>query len=307
MAKSTPKKTRKLQEPKYKSFRLQKRIKTVKPKLPSIKVLSQQTADILKENKKFFIIFSAMYGGFSFLFIQSASATLNISEAREIIGDSLGGALPTSIALYAELIGNSTQFTNQIVALYQFIIILIFSLAVIYGLRHMYGKQAQKVSVKASLYKGMTPLVPILLVLAVIGLQFLPLSVGSSIYASVIGAGLAITSIERVFWVLFVGLTGLMTLYLISGSIFALFIVTLPDMTPMRALRASRELVRFRRLEVIRKVVFLPFALLVLLGLVVIPFIAVLPGLAQLVFLVASALVLPIVLTYMYNLYRSML
>lgn len=302
-----PAKPRKLRSPRYKSFRLQKRIKSTKPKLPSIRALGRQTVNILRQNKKFFLIFTLLYAVLSFIFIQTAVTGINLTEARDLIGDSLGGTVPASLALYIGLIGTSSQFSNQIAALYQFIIIMIFSLAVVYGLRHMYGKTARRVTVKESLYKGMTPLVPVLLVLTVLALQFLPLSIGSSIYATVVNAGLAVTSIERIFWLLFVVLLGLLTLYLISGSIFGLFIVTLPDMTPMRALRASRELVRFRRLEVIRKLVILPIVLLVLLGIVVVPFIALVPSVAQVVFFVASALVLPTVLTYMYNLYRSML
>ena len=298
---------RKLAGPKYKSFRLQKRIKTTRPKLPSVKKLSQETLGILRQNKKFFIIFTVLYGVLSFIFIQSAVSTISISEAQALIGTSFGGTVPTSVALYAGLIGSSTQFSDQIVALYQFILILIFSLAVIYGLRHMYGKDAKKMRVKEALYKGMTPLIPILLILVVIALQFLPLSIGTSIYTSVVTSGLAVTNIERIFWVLFVALLGILTLYLVSSSIFALFIVTLPNMTPVRALRASRELVRFRRMEVIRKIVFLPIALLLLLGVVVVPFIALLPGAAQIVFFVGSSLVLPVILTYMYNLYRNML
>lgn len=295
-----------LQSPQYSSFRLQKRIKTTKPKLPSTKALCQQTVQILKGNKKFFAIFTILYGVLTFVFIQSSVSTIDLAEAQRLIGNNLG-ALPTSLVLYSGLLTNSIQVSSQIAALYQFVLILIFSLAVIYGLRHMYGKQARKVGVKESLYKGMTPLIPILLVLAVVALQLLPMSLGTSIYSTVINAGLAVTGIERMVWLVFMLLLALLTLYMISSSLFALFIVTLPNMTPMRALRASRELVRFRRLEVIRKLILLPLILLILLGIVVVPFIAFLPAAAQPVFFVASALVLPTVLTYLYNLYRSML
>lgn len=307
MATTNSNKPRKLRGPQYDSFRIQKRIKTTKPKLPSVKVLSQQTWSILKQNKKFFAIYTLLYGVLCLVFIQSAVTGLNIPEARDIIGDSLGGPLSTSVVLYVGLIGTSAQLSNQMAAFYQFSIVLVFSLAVIYGLRHMYGKEAKKVTVKESLYKGMTPLIPVLLVLLVLALQLLPVSIGTSVYATVVSTGLAVTGIEKVLWLIFVALLGLLSLYLLSGSIFALFIVTLPDMTPMRALRASREVVRFRRLAVIRKIIFLPIILLVLVGLVVVPFIILLPVAAQMVFFVTSALVLPTALTYMYNLYRSMI
>ncbi len=298
---------RKLKDPFYSSFRLQKRIKTTKPKLPSVKKLLRQTLAIMTANKRFFLVYTILYGILSFVFIQSSANTINLSEAQQVISESVGGRFPSSLLLYSGLITNSIKINSQMAAWYQFVLILVFSLAVIYGLRHMYGEEARRVTVKESLYKGMTPLVPIVLVLGVVALQLLPLSLGSSVYATVIGSGLAVTAVERVFWLIFLLLLALLTIYLISSSVFALFIVTLPNMTPMRALRAARELVRFRRLEVIRKIVLLPLVLLILLGIVVVPFIAFLPVVAQAVFLVASALVLPVVLTYLYNLYRKML
>ena len=54
---------------------------------------------------------------------------------------------------------------------------------------------------------------------------------------------------------------------------FALYIVTLPDMTPMKALRSARELVRYRRWTVLRKVLFLPLMLLVVAAIIMVPII----------------------------------
>lgn len=298
---------RKLKTPRYSSFRLQKRIRTAKPKLPSVRVLWRQTMSIIKTNKKFFIIFTAAFAVLAFIFIQTSASTFDFTEAQRVLSESAGGTLPASLVLYTGLVSNSVQASNQTAALYQFILILMFSLAIIYGLRHMYGKQARPVTVKEALYKGMTPIVPVLLVLAVIALQLLPLSLGTSIYATVVSTGLAVTVIEQIVWLLFMALLAVLTIYLISSSVFALFIVTLPNMTPMRALRAARELVRFRRLEVIRKIILLPIIMLILLAIIVVPFIALVPVIAQIVFFVASTLVLPITLTYLYNLYRSMI
>lgn len=308
MAQKTTVKDRKLSEPRYRSFRLQKRIKNAKPKLPGVRVLSRQTWDVIKQNKRFFLIFTVVYGIIMYFFIQSSASTLiDLTEAKKSLGASVSGALPTNIALYGGLVAASTRISSQIVAVYQFIIVLIFGLAIIYGLRFMYSDTPRRVTVKESLYKGMTPLVPVLLVLAVLTLEFLPLSLGSSLYATVIGQGLAVTGVERLFWGVFVALLVILTIYLICSTIFALFIVTLPDMTPMAALRASRELVRHRRMEVIRKILFLPLVVIIVLSLVVIPFIALIPAIAQLVFFMVSALVLPVTITYLYNLYRSMI
>lgn len=115
------------------------------------------------------------------------------------------------------------------------------------------------------------------------------------------------TSVECIFGAQLAVLLGLLSLYMISSSIFALFIASLPNMTPVRALRSARQLVLHRRWEVLRKLIALPIVLLIILGLVVIPIIAVVPILAEAVFFVASVIILPFALAYIYELYRSML
>lgn len=283
-----------------------RRTREENPPLPNVKVLWQQSLSLIRKNKKFFAVFTLAYALLNLLFIQSSNG-FDLKQAQELIGDSVGGTLPTSLALYSELIGSSARLKSQTASLYQFIIILLFGLAMIYGIRHMYGQESKKVSVKTAFYKGMTPIVPVLLVLMVLALQLLPLSIGSGLYSTVINGGLAVTSLERIIWLVFMISTALLSLYLVSGSVFALIIVTLPDMTPMRALRSSRELVRFRRLQVIRKLVFLALALLIVLGIFIVPFIALVPALAQTAFFIASMIALPLALTYLYSLYRNML
>lgn len=284
----------------------QKRTRADNPPLPNVKVLSQQALDLIRKNKKFFAVFTLAYALLNLLFIQSSNG-FDLRQAQELVGNSVGGTLPTSLALYSELIGSSTKLKSQTASLYQFIIVFLFSLALIYGIRHMYGQEAKKVSVKTAFYKGMTPVVPVLFVLMVLALQLLPLSIGSGLYSTVVNGGLAVNTLEQILWLVFVISTALLSLYLVSGSLFALIIVTLPDMKPIQALRSSRELVRFRRLQVIRKLVFIALALLVVLGIFVVPFIAFVPSLAQAAFFIASMVALPLALTYLYSLYRNML
>ncbi len=306
--KPTTKQPRKLADPEYKSFHLQKRIKPSQAKLPSVMELSRQTIRIIRQNKRFFITFSLIYGVLTFVFVQMSSSVFDVTEARDILMDTMG-SLPASTIVYTALVGSSTQLSNQSVGIYQFALVLLFSLAVLYGLRRMYGSQSKSnpVTVKEAFYNGMTPLIPVILVIAVIALQLLPLSLGSSIYATVTANGLAVTEIEKILWLVFLILLALLSLYLISSSIFALLIVSLPDMAPMRALRSARGLVRFRRMAVIRKLLFLPLILLLVMGLVVVPFIALAPVAAQGAFFILSALLFPVAITYVYNLYRSML
>jgi hypothetical protein len=153
----------------------------------------------------------------------------------------------------------------------------------------------------------MFPLIPFLLVVLVIGLQLLPLVLGNGLYTIVIAGGIAVTALEQVLWYTIITLLALLSLYMIASSIFALYIVTLPNMTPIKALRSARELVHHRRWTIMRKVIALPIILLTIAAILLVPTIAFAPVLAQWLFFVITIASLPIIHAYMYNLYRSML
>ena len=94
---------------------------------------------------------------------------------------------------------------------------------------------------------------------------------------------------------------------MICSSLFALYIVTLPNVTPMKALRSARQLVLHRRFLVLRKILFMPLALLVLGAIIMIPLIIFLTFAAEWIFFLLSMFVLTVVHAYMYTLYRELL
>lgn len=309
-AKQTTPKTRKLKGQKYKSFKLSKRIKNTQPKLPSSATIFKQTYQILKQNWRFFFGISLVYGILLLLFVRSVGGGVDVAGLKDTLSVVSGQTnnLDNSFALFGILLSGSATNNNEVIALYQTIIMFVTSLAIIWGLRQAKaGDKQQNLKAKKAFYKGMYPLVPVLLVLLVIGLELLPISFASSIYSATVGGGLAVTFVEKLFWAALSFLLVLLSLYLVSSSIFALFIAALPDMAPMRALRSARKLVLHRRFEVMRKLVFLPLVLLILLGLVIIPLIAFIPSVADAIFFIATVLALPFILGYIYNLYRSLL
>jgi hypothetical protein len=299
-------KKRKLKLAKYRTFRLSKPIKSPKPPLPSSWQLLKTSLNIIKSNKRFFGVISLIYGLLSYFFIKAANSGQSISQMQSALTGSIDGTFARSVTVYGVLLGSSTQVKNQISGIYQAIILITISLAIIYGLRHI-AMAKKRVTAKESLYKGMTAVIPFILVLIVIGLELLPFGLGSGIYASVVSTGIAVTAVEKVLWQLFVISLGLLTFYMISSSIFALYIVTLPDMKPVKALKAARELVRYRRMAVVRKLLFLALAILSVMAIVIVPLIAYLPVVADVIFFLASIAVLPFVHTYVYTLYRKML
>jgi len=130
---------------------------------------------------------------------------------------------------------------------------------------------------------------------------------GISIYVISVNNGIAATGIEKFGFIILMLLLSSVTLFFLSSSVFALYIVTLPDMTPLKALRSARDLVRKRRLAVIIRVIYLPLALLLISAILTLPFIIFAPVAAPWAFMIVSLVLLAIAHSYMYNLYRELL
>jgi len=88
---------------------------------------------------------------------------------------------------------------------------------------------------------------------------------------------------------------------------FALYIACQPDVAPLQALRSTKQLVMNRRWAIIRKVLFLPLILVIVNGIILLPFILVYAPAALWVFYVISMFNIMIIHSYYYTLYRSLL
>lgn len=316
MSKSTPKtnsstsKKRQLKAPKYKSFKVSRRIKSPQAKLPSVWKLWKTAFTQLGVQKRVFLGITLVYAVLIFIFVRGLSGGLNAVELKEnldILLEGSGGVYASSVAVFGVLLGSASATDGDLAGLYQTCILVIASLAYIWALRQTQANNKLKITIRDAFYDGCAPIIPFLLVIFVMSLQLMPVALANLFYSFVIGGGFAATPIEKALWYLIIGLLVLLSLYMISSSIFATYIVTLPDTRPMQALRAARELVRFRRWEVLRKVIVLPIVMVFLLAIVTLPSILIVPGVAEWIFFVASLVMLPLLHSYMYALYRALL
>jgi len=276
--------------------------------LPKARKLFTATWRQLWSHKKLFGGIVLTYGLLNLLFVRGLSGSTDLTSLKDSLDGVLqgvGGKIASTTTSFVYLLASSGSGNTDASGVYQSILLVLCSLAFIWALRQVLADHT--VRVRDSFYKGMYPLVPFLLVFLLIGVQLLPLAVGGGLYSTVIGNGIAVHAWEKALWlVLFIGL-GLWSLRMITASMFALYIVTLPDMTPLRAYRSARQLVYGRRLYLWRKLIFLPMVLLVLAAVVEIPLILWATPLAAWVFFLLSMLALPVIHGYLYNLYREML
>ncbi|MCW1908312.1 MAG: hypothetical protein KIH63_003135 [Candidatus Saccharibacteria bacterium] len=236
--------------------------------------------------------------GLTIINLNDVAYDIQTSSSVEITG------LAMSVSLFGYLLTSSGATANGS-STYMTLLTILVSLVAVWTLRQI--RADKKPTVKQAFYNSTSSLIPSVLVLVVIGLQMLPMIIGGWIYGAIVMSGRAVQLAEKIVWggVSF-GLTFL-TLYLLSSSIFAFYIVNLPNVTPLQALRSARGLVRGRRFSVMRKLLFLPFLLFVMSVLLFIPLLSIVPGIAAWVYILLSSVALILVHVYVYSLYRELL
>lgn len=309
MSSRATQKKRILKQAAYRNFRLSKKIKHSSPKkLSGSFKLLKKSLSLLTSHPKLFGGIIAVQLVLTIVLVRGLGGGLDIAELKAAMNEIFGGELSrisTSFALFGYLITSAGQTASESGAVYQTILTLIISLVIIWALRHTSANK--KTTIREAFYKGTFPLVPFILVLIVLGLQLVPFIVGNTLYSIVVNGGLAVTFLEKFVWLLLLGATATLSLYMVCSSIFALYIVTLPDMTPMKALRSARQLVLHRRWAVIRRFIFLAVALLVIVAAVLVPLIIFAAPAAEWVFFLMNMAALAVVHSYLYSLYRELL
>jgi hypothetical protein len=301
------KQTRVLKSSRYKSFRLSKKISHPAPPLPSAWSMFKESVRHLRDNQK---IIAGILGIFIVLYVifVRGFAVSDLGTIKDAFnGEEAGTSIGTGLGLFVYLLGNSASSPSESASIYQFLLIVLTGLAIIWVLRQSQTPSKKTMTVRKAYYQGTSQFVPYLLVLGAIGLQLLPALIGTTLYQQVITAGLAASNIEAAAWTILLGASLLLSFYMLSSSLFAQYIVTLPRLTPMQALASARELVRYRRAAVMRKILFLPFVLFVLGALFLVPFLLYVTTLGELLFLLYWLVCLPITHAYMYQLYRKLL
>jgi hypothetical protein len=297
-----------LQASKGKLPRISRRAVSTHEPLPNVWRLTRAVALLLWQHKKIFISLALIYGLLNLVLVRGFSGGVNVTEVKNELNQAFGGhtaAVTTSMTVLLSLISTSGNTSSSTGGAYQTFLLIIMSLAVIWALRMMLANEAFRL--RDTFYKGMYPLVPFLLVFVMICLQLLPLIAGAGLYSMVTSSGISVNLFENILWGIGCSLLAAVSLYWLTSSAFALYIVTLPNMTPRKALHSARELVRGRRLSVLRKLLFLPLVLFLVAIVIMVPVILVAAPLAQWLFFFLTMCSLVVVHTYMYTVYRELL
>lgn len=129
----------------------------------------------------------------------------------------------------------------------------------------------RKPRLRDGLYNSSAPLLSTLAILAVFVLQSLPVGVVALMYAGLSAVGLVDGGFASMLFAMFALAVTVLVLYWLTGTFIALVVVTLPGMYPMRALRASSDLVVGRRLRILFRLLWALAMIVVVWAVVAIP------------------------------------
>ena len=281
---------------------------TARKPLPKARILFWRVLKIMWRNWKVFLGIAAIYTIFTLVLVRGFSGNSEVSMLKATLDtllDNTGGKITSSFITFTALLTSSDTGATTAAAQYQSAMIAIFSLAFIWVFRQL--NSGQLVRIRDSFYQSMYPLIPFVLVIVLLGLQLVPLTIGGSLYSMAVTYNIAVEPWERIALAALLLVLAVWSIRVVTATIFALYIVTLPNMTPLRAYRTARQLVYGRRLLIWRKLIFLPVILLLTVTVLIFPLIFFFTPAAVWAFFGLSMLALPVIHGYMYELYREML
>jgi hypothetical protein len=277
-------------------------------RLPNVYGLSKKAALLIWQYRKLFIGLTIVYGLLNLVLVQGLANSTDVSslksELNQVFTGHLG-SIVSGLGVFAVLVSTAGNGSSQTAGAYQIFLTVVASLAVIWSLRQV--MLGHKVRIRDAYYKGMYPLIPFVLVLIVIIVQLIPLIVGAELYSTVITGGIAISIVEKAIFAVIGLALAYWSFYMLSSSIFAIYIVTLQDMTPMLALKSAKQLALGRRWQIVRKILALPVILIVIAAVIMLPIIIIFTILAQWVFFLLTMFSLVALHAYVYTLYRELI
>ena len=248
---------------------------------------------------------------------ETYGSLLNI--LRETGQDAAGGdvdQLGQAFILFASLATSGLTGTlTEVQQVYGALLFLITWLTTVWFLRAQLAGHAVKL--RDALYNAGGPLIGTTLLLFVILLQLLPLALATVGYAAASSSGLLESGVAAMLFWFAAGLLGVLSLYWITATFFAMIVITLPGTYPMRALRTAGDMVVGRRLRLLLRFIWMAFVVTLAWALVLIPIIIIDGWLKSLIPAIEAAPIVPLAIlllsslgvvwtaSYTYLLYRK--
>lgn len=246
-------------------------------KLPGYIAMTKQIFDVLGKNKRIFIGLAVLYGVLAIL-MSSMMSQETYSQLREVVDEvaeegDMSGLVANFAILWGVFASQLTGTSADGVGSSQQIFVVLFGLylwlAVIWILRSvMAGKRPR---VRDGLYSSGSPVLALLVLVFVLIIQIIPAAIAIIAYGAADASGLLD---QTAILMLFGGgafLLVALSLYWATSTFFAMVVVALPGMYPLKALRIAGDLVVGRRVRILLRLLWSIILLLAIWVAVLLP------------------------------------
>lgn len=228
-------------------------------KLPSYFALTTLTFQTLRSHWRTFTLLALLYT-IVVILIGAITNQSSFSDVRELLTGStqetpggvlgFGEAALVALSTFASLPTTITVEQQIYLALGG----LFVWLCTVWLLReYMLGR---KPKLRDGLYSSGAPFISTAVVVFFIAVQLIPAGLMAIVYASLLSTGVIDSGFgSMLFWVT-AAVVATLILYWMTSTLFALVIVTLPGMYPVRAVRAAGDIVLGRRLRILYRLLW---------------------------------------------------
>jgi len=307
----------------HRSFQRTRRRDYVRPlKLPGFIAFNILVTRTLLQFKNVFIWLIVVYAALTIVFLglgsQQAFSTLSETlqdTGSEIFEGNIGELGKAGLLFVSVATTGLSVEPSEIQQLLAVIFIILAWLTTVWLLRNLLA--GHKVRFRDGLYSAGAPIVPTVLLSLLLLVQFLPLALAVIGYGAALASGLLDNGVEAMLFWFAAGFLTVLSLYWATSTFFALIIVTLPGMYPLRALRTAGDIVLGRRVPIFLRLVWMSLSLILFWAIFLIPIILLMTFLGNVWPIVQSIPVVPVVLVilsslsvlwsaaYIYLLYRK--
>lgn len=234
----------------------------------------QFTADVAKvlwSQRRLFGLLTLTYAAITIIFVGLGSQEI-YTEFSAILDESAknGGAIfQAGLLLVAGVTGGFNVQLNDVQQVYAILLALLTWLTTVWLLRSVLSGNSPRL--RDGIYSAGSPIVASVIVTAYILVQLLPVAIGVLVFNNASSAGMLESGFMAMVSSIILALLGILSVYWVVTSVFAMVIVTLPGMYPWQAIRVSGDIVTGRRLRIVLRIAWLLLFNTVLGGLVLLP------------------------------------
>lgn len=213
--------------------------------------------------------------------------------------------------------GGLTQGLTEVQSIFLIIIFLVIWLVSIYLTRQTLA--SNKLKLRDAFYNALTPLISTLVVFIVMIVQAIPIMIFIIAYSAAIATDFLSTPFYALLFFLFSVVMLIISTYLLSSSIIALIVTTIPGYYPLASLKIASDTIAGRRIKFLIRIIFLLIVIAIIFVIIMLPIILIdlilkssfdwLSGLpfVPLFLVITTSFSLVYASVYLYLFYRQML